>query len=274
MKSIAYVSCDMENHYEDNSFISRLTDRFKISLLGESFIKELDLKILDIKFPFNINRQSYYNNMKIVRKKIKNRRASLTPKVYRELDYNFLNDFQKKLIAFGIVKSSKLILRKKEKSIRDSCIVIYDAEDKINFDIICSMAKEAKYIILLSRELDGLTVIAEYIIANFGVTPIITSDFNYAIKSADFIITSRNMELDTKAVIWYLNNIFVPEKKDNIILNDITFKVPWAMKETDMSPELLGAILCQMEEKDINESLKYNGVILDKIKFNNEILNL
>ena len=39
----------------------------------------------------------------------------------------------KRFMAFSVVKSLKLILRIRHKSIRDSCIVIYDAADDINF---------------------------------------------------------------------------------------------------------------------------------------------
>lgn len=274
MKPVAYIRCSTKSPYEDDSFIGKIIDRFKISYIGQSFVKELNLKIYNISFPFNINKESYENNIKIARKRIKYKNATLTPKVYRKLDYNFLNDFQKKLIAFGIVKSSKLILRKQHKSIRDSCIVIYDAAYKINFDIICSMAKEAKYIVMLSKDIKAISIIAEYVIANFGITPIVTTDFNYATRNADFIITSKDVDLDTKADIWYFNNLYNPLKRNNIIANDVTFKVPWQVNGGDMSPEILGAILCQMKEKDIGEALKYNGIFLDKIKFNNQVLNI
>lgn len=273
MKPIAFVSCDRKIPYDNNTFFGRIMDWFKISFMGETFINELNLKISNVNLPPNINNQSYYNNMLVAKKKIKEKDIYLAPKVYRELDYNFLNDFQRELIAFGIVTSSKLILRKIHKSIRDSCIVIYDAADIVNFDIICFMAKEAKYIVLLSRNINQIANMSEYIIANFGITPIVTSDFKYAIKNADFIISSRGIDLETKSVIWYLNNMHIPLKKDNIIINDITYKVPWQLYE-DMSPELLGAILCQMEERNIEEALRYNGIFLDKIKFNDVILSL
>lgn len=273
MKPIAYVSCNKKIPYDNDTFFGRIVDRFKISYLGERFIKELNLKISDINLPPNINSQSYYKNMLVAKRKVKGRDIYLAPKIYRELDYNYLNDFQRELIAFGIVTSSKLILRKMHKSIRDSCIVIYDAVDIINFNIICFMAKEAKYIVLLSRHVNELTHMAEYIIANFGITPIVTSDFKYAIENADFIIASKDVHLETRANIWYLNNMYIPLKKDNIIINDITYKVPWELDE-DMSPELLGAILCQMEEENIEEALKYNSIFLDKIKFNDEVLIL
>lgn len=274
MKPIAYISCNVTNPYEDDSFIGRLIDRFKISFSEESFLEELNLKVYNVNFPFNINRRSYDNNIKIVRKKVKNKNVNIAPKVYRKFDYSLFNDFQKKLITFGIVKSAKLILSKQHKSIRDSCIVVYDAIDKINFDTICSMATEAKYIILLSEYVKETKLIAEYVLANFGVAPIVTADFNYAIKSADFIISSEELELDTNAVIWYFDTVYKPLNKNNIIANDITFRVPWKTYKLDMSPELLGGILCQMEEKDVGESLRYNGIFLDKIKFNNEVLIL
>ena len=36
--------------------------------------------------------------------------------------------------------------------------------------------------------------------------------------------------------------------------------------------ELIGAILCQMQEADIEKALKYNGIYLKEIKFNNNVI--
>lgn len=274
MKPIVYVNADTKNFYEDNSLIGRIKDRFRISFLGESFIKELNLSIAKIKLPPNFDKKAYSANLSIARSKVKSKDIALAPKTYRELDYDLFNDFQKELMAFGIARSSKLILRNRNKSIRDSCIVIYDAADDINFHVICYMAKEAKYIVLLSKNTTKTNVIGEYIIANYGITPIITYDIEYALRNADFVVTSRGIDLNTRAVVWYSNNKYVPIKNTNIIINDVTYDVPWGLRDLDMSPELLGSILCQMEELDVEKSLKYNGIFLDQIKFNDKMLVL
>jgi hypothetical protein len=275
MKPVVYVNSNIKKFYEDNSFIGKIKDKLSIRLLEENFIKELNLSVVNVKLPPNFNKKSYFNNMSIARKILKSSEAELAPKTYRCLDYNFFNSFQREIMAWGIVKSSKLILRTQHKSIRDSCIVIHDAADDIIFEVIWCMAKEAKYIILLSKNTCTSNCISEYIVANYGITPIVTSDEKYAFKKADFIVTSRAVNINTKSVVWYLNNKFLPTGKYTRAVNDITYYVPWSMNNlssNEVSGELLGAILCQMEEKHVEKSLKYNGVFLDRIKFNDNTL--
>lgn len=274
MKPIVYVNANIKDFYEDTTLIGRIKDRFKISLLGESFIKELDLNIFKVKLPPNLNKRAYYRNLGIAKRKVKNKNTEFAIKTYRQFDYEFFNGFQKDLMAYSVTMSSRIVLRARHKSIRDSCIVIYDGADDVSFHVICYMAREAKYIVLLSKDITKITKISEYIIANYGVTPIITSDIEYALKTADFIITSRAIDLNSGAAIWYLNNKYVPIREHNIIINDVTYNVPWMVDEINMSAELLGSILCQMEEMDVEKSLKYNGVFLDDIKFNDTRLSL
>lgn len=274
MKPIVYINADIKNSYEDNSLIRRIKDRFRISILEESFIKELNLNITRVKLPPNFHKKAYYTNLNIARRKSKNKDTGFAPKTYRQFDYVFFNNFQKELMALGIAISSKLILRTRHQSIRDSCIVIYDAADDINFHTICHMAKEAKYVVLLSKDITKTKIIGEYINANYGIAPIITYDMSYALKSADFIVTSRAIDINSNAAVWHLNNKYIPIRDNDTIINDVTYSVPWKLGDFDMSPELLGSILCQMEEVDVEKSLKYNGIFLDKIKFNDNILVL
>jgi hypothetical protein len=49
--------------------------------------------------------------------------------------------------------------------------------------------------------------------------------------------------------------------------------VPWNFKDGNMYFEVLGSILNQMDEKDIDKSLEYNGVFLNNIKFNDNVIN-
>lgn len=272
MKPVVYANSNIVNSYEDNSFLGRIRDKLKISFKREFFIKELNLSIASVKLPPNLDRGAYRNNILTAKRIFKSKEVNLAPKGYRYLDYNFFNDFQKSLMAFGIVASSKLILRNKQKSIRDGCIVIYNASDDIIFDTICFLAKEAKYIILLSDNINKTNKIAQYVIANYGVAPIVTSDIEYSLKNADITISSREIELNSKTFVWYLDNKYLPSEGKNIAVNDVSYKVPWDFSDKEMPFELLGSILCQMSEKDIEKSLKYNGILLDRIKFNDKTL--
>ena len=244
---------------------------FKIRIKKKLFIKELGIKIEVVKFPLNINADSYRNNILRAQKISKIEDIQLAPKIYRYLDYNLYNRFQRELMAFSIVMSSKIILRNRKKSIRHSCMVVYDASEPILFDTICFLAKEAKFIVLLSKNIVKINKIRQYITANYGVTPIVTSDINFSFESADFIISSEKVSADNKEYIWYLDNSYVPCYKNNIIVNDIEYKIPWDFKYGNISLELLGSILCQLGEKDVEKSLQANGVFLNKIKFNKSV---
>lgn len=270
MKPVVYISSDLNKRYEDGSFLGRIKDRVKITLERESFINELNMKIAHVKLPPNFDKRAYTKNIEIARRYMRSPEVNLAPKTSRMLDYEYLNEFQKRLFAYSVVNSVKLLLRLKKKSIKSSCIVIYDAADNINSNIIFELAKENRFCVLLSKDIKKASVLSDYVIANYGVSPIVTNDINYALKSADFIITSKSIEMGTKASIWYINNLFYPSFQDNAV-NDVTYSVPWEMQGIEVPVELLGAILCQMEQKDIETSLKYNGVFMDKIKFNNRV---
>lgn len=270
MKPVVYISSDLNKCYEDGSFLGRIKDRVKITLEGESFIEDLNMNISRVKLPPNFNKRAYTKNMEIARKYMKGTEANLAPKTSRIFDYEYLNDFQRRLFAYSVVNSIKLLLRLKKKSIKNSCIVIYDAAENINSNIISELAKESRYCVLLSKNIKKASVLSDYIIANYGVSPIVTNDVKYALESADFIITSESIEVNSKKSIWYINNMFRPSFQDNAV-NDVTYSVPWEMNGLEVPAELLGAILSQMDQKDIEASLKYNGVFMDKIKFNNMV---
>lgn len=268
MNPIVYVNADIKKAYYDESFLGKIRDRLRINVTGESFIKELNLSIAHVKLPPNFNPKAYRNNMEVTKRFMKKRSAGLAPKTYRYLDYNLLNDFQKKLFAYGIVGSIKLLLRIRNKSLKSSCIVIYDSADDINREVIFELAKHCKYCILLSNNISKISSISDYVIANYGISPIVTSDYNYALKSADFIISSR--ELEVEKLVWYIDNLFIPQKSRSLAVNDVSFAVPWETYDLEFGSELLGAILNQMQERDIETALKYNDIYLDKIKFNDE----
>ncbi|MCM8709536.1 hypothetical protein M2651_00680 [Clostridium sp. SYSU_GA19001] len=269
MDPILYVKTDIRKAYNDESFFGKIRDRFKIREIRESVIKDLNLSIAHIKIPPNLNLQAYRNNMETVKRFMKKRNPCLAPKTYRYYDYKLLNDFQKKLFAYGIVESIKLILRIKNKSIKSSCILVYDGADDINREVIFQLSKECKYFILLSHNVSKISELRDYVVANYGISPIVTSDYNYALSKADFIISSR--ELQAENLVWYIDNSFMPKENSSLAINDISFSVPWDSEELEFGFELLGAILNQMQERDIDTALKYNGIYLDKIKFNDEV---
>lgn len=270
MNPIIYVNSDLKNAYDKKSIITNIRDRFRINLERKINIKELDINISRIKLPPNLNKDSYLKNIGVAKRYAKSSKFELAPKTYRYFDYYFYNEFQKRLFAYSVVNSIRLILRVSNKSIRNSCIVIYDAIDNINSYIINELAKECKYFILLSENINKVKLLRDSIISNYGISPVITNDSVYAINKSNFVITSRNIDVPKDKNVWYLNNIYVPEEKNSIIVNDVTYCVPWNTEE-DMTMELLGAILNQMTEKDVETSLKYNGIYIDKIKFKEDI---
>ena len=98
------------------------------------------------------------------------------------------------------------MLRMRNKSLKNCCIVVYDAVEMINYNIIVELAKQSKYIVFLSWDLVKARKLADYIIANFGVSPIVTNDELYAIKIADFIISSKDYEFSYGKLVWLLDN--------------------------------------------------------------------
>lgn len=259
--------------YDSFNGLSKILDRFKTKITEDIIVKELGVKILKVKLPSNLNKDAYYYNITNTKRLTKSTEAVLSPKIIRTMDYFLINDFQKRLFAYGVFKSIQLILRNTNKSIKNSCIVIDDANERIVKEAIYELAKHTKYLVLLSKDLKKSLKLRDYIISNYGVSPEITWDDDYAYKIADFIVTTREQTYKNKN-IWYINNLYVPDNPSQIMVNDITFKVPWEMKEDEMSCELLGAILGQMGERDIEKSLNYNGIILDNIKFNHNILSV
>ena len=139
--------------------------------------------------------------------------VQLSPKTLRTVDYNYFNGFQKRFLAFSVIKSIQLMLRMRNKSLKNCCIVVYDAVEMINYNIIIELAKQSKYIVFLSSDLVKARKFADYIIANFGVSPIVTDDELYAIKIADFIISSKDYEFSYGKLVWFLDNSISSSKE-------------------------------------------------------------
>lgn len=267
MNSIIYINSDIENAYDDFSILSRVKDKFKISLERQDYIKDINLKIIKMHLPPNINEYAYMNNIKRIKKYVREKETFLAPKTYRFLDYKLYNDFEKNLFGFSVVNSSKLILRSAHKSIRDSCIVLYDASEIISERIIDYLAREARYVVLVSKDRKRIKMLQEYVTANFGTSMIYTCDLSYSLENADLLITTKEMEVETNIPVWYLNNLYKPLKKSAFAINDVSFKVPWDIYEKEVPLEVLGALLSQMEERDIEKSLSYNHISIKNIGY-------
>lgn len=271
MKPILYVTSNINNSYNEFGFLSKIKDKRKIKLIGNEYIKELDIKVTNVRVPPNFNKSAYLNNLTYAKRKCKCKEVQLSLKTLRSVDYNYYNLFQRRFFAFSVIKSIKLMLRIRNKSLKNCCVVVCDAVETINYNIIVELAKQSKYIVLLSYNLKKTRKLADYIIANFGVSPIVTNDQLYAIKTADFIISSKDYEFIGGKLVWLLDNSI--SKVSNIIaVNDVSYSVPWNIFKVDVSMELIGSILGQMQECDIEKALKYNGIYLKEIKFNNNVI--
>lgn len=273
MIPIIAINCNMKKYYNENNIIFKIKDMCLTHFSRRCFIEELNLLISKVNISPNFNEQAYYNNIKRSIKYSRYKDFILAPSTFRFLDYYVLNTFQKELFALSVCESIKAILRLRGKSIRNSCISIFDAKEENVFNIISCISKEAKYIILVSEDLTKLARLNDYIIANYGITPIITSNIKTSFNKADFIVTTKDIDITKDIPVWYINNSKIYRNKGICNINNVTYKVPW---ETDLefNPELLGAILCQMDKNNVEEAIKYNGIVLDKIRFNEDLVKI
>lgn len=271
MKPILCVTSNIYNSYNEFGFLSKIKDKLNTRIITNEYINELDIKLINVRMPPNFNEKAYNANITYAKKISKCSEVQLSLKTLRPMDYNYHNEFQRRFLAYSVIKSIQLMLRVRNKSLKDCCIVVYDACDMINYNIILQLSKQSKYIVFLSSDLVKARKLSDYIIANYGVSPIVTVDKAYAIKIADFIISSKNYEFSYGNLVWFLDNSI--NKPQNITsVNDVSYNVPWSIVSTDLSIELVGAILCQMQENDIEKALKYNDIHVKEIKFNNSII--
>ncbi|HEY5560574.1 MAG TPA: hypothetical protein VIK72_02265 [Clostridiaceae bacterium] len=275
MNSVLSIKVKPGELYDKYTRFQSFKDRVKIEFLNTVFLKDLNLKIYNGVIPPNINSIAFKKNIeKVIRKPREN--ISLAPKTFRKLDLDYYSSFQRELFYYSIVNSIKLILRARKKSIQTSPILVYDGADPINRGIISVLSMSCQYLILLSKDIKRTRAIQEYIISNYGVTPIVTNDVNFALEEADFIISSKDICLKEDKYIWVLDKSY-NKASNGIYINDVSYCVPWKMNEEEnrstISLELLGAILGQMEEKSIYLSLKKNQVFLDNILFNDKIID-
>lgn len=270
MNSVIYVNSKKDSWYNKNSFFSAFKEKFTINIQEVQYIEELNLKIKKVNFPTNINEIAFAKNMRIASNILKHEKSCLAPRTYRMLDYNYLTNFQKDLMGQGVLFTLKLFLRTNNKSLKNSAIVLYDAADPINQNIIKLLAKSAKFLILLSNNISKTKKLSDYITSNYGISPVVTTDIDYSLKIADAVILSKEINIDKKIPVWCFNNLYAPKLENGIYINDFSFNVPWSKEQ--YPAELLGAILGQMQEKDAEKSLITNEIFLDKIRFNDKVI--
>ncbi|GAA0181552.1 hypothetical protein SH2C18_40720 [Clostridium sediminicola] len=272
MKKIIKYSSDLKNIYYNKSFWARVKDAFYLRHDGDIYIKSLDVIVKNYRFPSNFDDEAYVRNVNKILKK--NKGSLLCPQSHRLYDYKYSTDFQKKALSYSIVESVRSILRLQKKSLFNACIVINNAEYDINRNIIYEISKWCKYIVLVSEwDNQKNRKIFDYLVSNFGVSPIITDDIIPFINKADFIITATPIYIKVLCPIWLLDNSLRPSSFDNIHINNVSYKTEWA-DEDIVTPELLGAFFEVAKEKSIEKAFENNKVYLDKIKFDNKIIEL
>ncbi len=267
MKPVTYVRKSTSPYYDKDTFFSRIKDRAGIKYEGEKYISDLNLKIFRAAVPPNINQNAYYKNIIRAKNMVHAKDSYLAPNVFRKMDFYLLSDFQKKLFAYSVVNSIQLIFRIHNKSIENKPVLVYDAADNLCNMVIAELSKVAKYIILLSEDLRTLKNKKEYIISRYGVSPIITSDKVYAFETAEFVIISKDIDISLNIPVWFLDNC-KSVLSEGVKINDVTFLTPWNVENLIMSPELVGAIIQQMGDKDVETALRKNKIILDEMKLN------
>lgn len=274
MNSVVYIDCMLKKTYKDDSVWGKIKDKFYIRFEGESFIKELNTKVYRVNLPPNMHEKAFKKNLNTIYKKFrKNPHSSMALKTYRYLDYPFYSEFQKKVLAYSVAKSIQLILMTRNKSIKKDCIAVYDAADEINKHIIIELSQKSKYLMLVSNNIKKTRVLCDYIICNYGISPIITNDIKYVIANSNFIVTSRPIEEEVNCPLWCLDNMYIPPKTKDLIVNEVTFKAPWELKGLDITSELIGGIFNDRGEKNIDRLLYDNGLLFNEVNFNkNDIL--
>lgn len=255
--------------YRDNSFIGKVKDRFKITYQCQKFIKELNLSVINVDVPSNVYPESYDKNIKIAKNIVGLKYKLVAPNIWRILDYELFSDYQKRLFAFSVVKSVKLFLRLNLKNIRNSCIGVMDAGDHINKYIIEELCKFSSNVVLLSKNIEYLRKSREYLIAEYGVTPVITREYEYLLNTVDFIITSRNIDPKNERLnIWYIDDRYKPQNNHNLHVNNVIFTVPWEEQSLKYTPQLVGSILSYMGGKRVDEDLRSNDIHINVFGFN------
>jgi hypothetical protein len=267
-KVLKYIG-SFKRVYFENSVFSKVKDKFSFNYNGECYVEKLDLLIREYKIPSNLHKNAYERNLDRIM--CKNKNFYLSPQFYRMYDYNYYTQMQKKILSFAVEQSISSILRLQKKSLYDACIVINNAEYKINEYIICELAKKCRYLILcVPEKCKKGEEIYEKLISNLGISTLITNDSSKC--KADFIITCSPVLYNVSCPIWYIDNSICPRSYNNIVINKIFYNSPWAKIER-MEPEMLAIVLKLLEGNDIEDIMDNNKINMESINFNDYRIN-
>lgn len=266
MKSAIYVKLMEEEPYDKNSKFTKIRDSLKTNLVLLEDIMELKARVKHVVIPANLNKDAYKFNMYRSLRKYKDDNAILCPEGMRSLDFEIINENQKKFLAYAIVESLKVILFKSGKSIRTAKILVDDVCSKEGRFVIEELSKEARNIIVLTEKMNRFERLREYILYNYGVA-LEYIDREKEIKDIDFIISLSRKDYELNKV-WYYDNTFSPVNS-GVYVNKVGFKVPWKSMIQYYSPELLGGIVEIKKNESIKDVLLKNDIVLEKISFNN-----
>jgi len=269
MNKVLYVDAILDKAYKNNTFLGRLKDNFYRNFEGKSYISNLDTIIYKVKLPPNFNEQAFKRNIYKIRKKFNNYNIStMALSTNRFLDYNFYTEFQKKFLAYSVVKSIQLLLRTRNKSIRKNYIAVYDSIDIINKYIVLELSKNSKCLILVSNNMRKNRELCDHITRDYGVSPIITDDIKYVSKHSDFIISSKPLDCLVECPLWCLDNMYIPKERKDIVVNKVTYTTPWDFEDIEVTSELLGGIFnYYKEEEQIDQFLYNKGILIKDAKF-------
>lgn len=273
MKSLLSIRLKGNDTYCKFSRLGRIIDGFKTKCTSQELIKEVGAKIKYIDIPTNVNYKAYkYNIIRSSKRySLKNRyeeeNSILCPCGVRLYDYQFLSDFQKRMMAFSIIDSIRIVLLKSEKSLKKANILVDDGGKDENKFIIEELAKEARNIVVLTNDIKKTQKLRESIIYNYGATLEILNR-EEDVGELDFIISSEEKLYNCRRV-WYLNNLYSPNK-EGVFINKVAFKTPWESKIKLFPPELLGGILREEKKIDIKDLIRKNDIILEEISFNSK----
>lgn len=262
MRDILDIRVAEGRPYFKNNSVTKILDGFKIKRIAQINLSECRSNIIRVSIPPNLNWSSYSNN--VVRAIGKKRWDSISIKGNRKYDFNYLENFQRDVLAYGIISSIKIILMNNHKKISNSIIGIEDGGNMSNLPIIKQCALYTNKILLITKNYKEASKIREYIIANYGVSPEIVFSADNA-QNVDFIVTEYDKEYNSLGA-WYLNNYYYPKNHIMHAINDVEFYFP-ELNE-DIPPELLGALLksSKRDSKTVEEILNLNKIEISKIK--------
>lgn len=263
MKSILDIRLREGHPYFKYNSVTKILDQLKIKTYIPKKIGLLDKEVTRVSIPPNYDKNAYsYNISKVIGRA---RWSAISIRGNRLYDLDYLDNFQKSILSFCIIKSISLILINNKKSVKNSVIAIEDGGNTNNLSIIEECAKYTKRIVLVTRDVKSANNIRSHILLNYGVSPEFTTNIDDT-KGIDFIISDKARSYRDIGV-WYLDSFYEPEKNSNLIVNDVVLSIN--DYEEKVSPELLGALL--KSENTISRRLEdffdSNKINIEEIRF-------